>query len=232
MLVPTIVLGSRSPRRRDLLIQLVGDSRLQICVPLDTEELGFAGLHDMDSIERRLLKIVSMKFNDVRNQLSPDLQDAVVVVADTIVIATDESGQRIVLGQPDQQPWQPQVRRWFHEYLSGTTHSVWTAFLVSRSGQIQTHVVRTEVSFANIPDRMIDWYLSTGESRGKAGGYGIQGHAASFVCGLQGSLTNVIGLPVLEVASALQALGIEVSGVADGAGDAERTRDADHPGDL
>ena len=220
MSTPTVVLGSRSPRRRDLLGQLVGHTNLRLCPPLDPEELGFAGIDNEADIEHRLLKVVTMKFNDVAAQLAehahaPALPpqnevEPAIVVADTIVMVHDQAWLPLVLGQPHSEHWRLQVREWFQRYLSGTTHSVWTGFAVARSGQLLTRIVKTEVSFAPLTDRLIDWYIATAESPGKAGGYAIQGHASSFICGIQGSVTNVIGLPLLEVADALNAVGVNV----------------------
>lgn len=217
----TVILGSRSPRRRELLATVVGGDLLRVLPPLDAEELSFDDLCTDAEIENRLLKVVMMKHQDVRDQLDGSTTPAestvaerspenspVIVVADTLVIATTAGGRRLVLGQPDPARWQDVVRSWFRDLLSGTTHSVWTGFCVSRGHSVRTHIVRTEVSFVPLTDSLIDWYVSTGESPGKAGGYGIQGHAASIVCGLQGSLTNVIGLPVLEVAEELRHLGV------------------------
>lgn len=220
MSVPTIILGSRSPRRRDLLGQLVGHDHLRLCPPLDPEELGFQAVDNEADIERRLLKIVTMKYNDVAAQLAADAPvvavsafaetDPAIVVADTIVMVHDDAGRPLVLGQPHPQHWRSQVREWFQRYLSGTSHAVWTGFAVARNSQFLAQIVKTEVSFAPLTDRLIDWYIATAESPGKAGGYAIQGHASSFICGIQGSVTNVIGLPLLEVADALNAVGVKV----------------------
>ncbi|MCA9034806.1 MAG: Maf family protein [Planctomycetaceae bacterium] len=223
---PAIVLGSRSPRRLALLRQVTGDIPIEICPPLDSEEPGFEGLSTDNELEQRLLKIVAMKFNDVTAQVEQrtDLSDPAILVADTIVIAKDKSDHSVVLGQPDPDRWRHQVFDWMSELLSGTTHSVWTGLMVSRAGQTWSHIVRTEVSFVPLNDELIRWYISTGESPGKAGGYAIQGHAQAFVCGISGSLTSVIGLPVLEVVQALQSVNIRIpatiAGNHDGAGNA------------
>lgn len=216
-----IVLGSRSPRRRDLLSSVVGADRLLLCPPESAAEPGFEGLTDDEQIEQQARRIVAMKYTDVRRQLQqrsaagahgitgrPDSRPPVVVVADTLVIASRPNGGRVVLGQPEPKGWQSQVREWFRELLSGRTHSVWTCFSVSRQDSASQQMVRSEVSFVDLSEAVIEWYLSTEESLGKAGGYGIQGHAAAFVCGLQGSLTNVIGLPLLEVVESLRREGI------------------------
>ena len=78
---------------------------------------------------------------------------------------------------------------------------------MSHGTDVQEFIVRSIVRFIAVDDDLLEWYLSTGESPGKAGGYAIQGHAAVFVDELRGSLTNVIGLPVLEVVQTLQETG-------------------------
>ena len=76
---------------------------------------------------------------------------------------------------------------------------------ISRDGarRSTTILVTTEVTFVALTDEMIDWYLATGEANGKAGAYGIQGAAGAFVERVNGSVTNVIGLPLAETLAAL-----------------------------
>ncbi len=92
--------------------------------------------------------------------------------------------------------------------LSGRSHQVHTGVTVSvaRDGarRSSTILVTTEVSFVPLTDEMIDWYLTTGEADDKAGAYGIQGAAAAFVERVDGSVTNVIGLPLAETLSLLR----------------------------
>lgn len=91
--------------------------------------------------------------------------------------------------------------------LSGCSHSAHTAVTISisRDGarRSTTILVTTEVTFVALTDEMIDWYLATGEANGKAGAYGIQGAAGAFVERVNGSVTNVIGLPLAETLAAL-----------------------------
>jgi septum formation protein len=185
-----IILGSRSPRRRDLLSAAVGAERIVCLPPVSSEEAGFRNLrHDAD-IRERLLQITHAKHLDVsaqiasRTTLNPHCPP-VVVVADTTVVAGPHDGHREVLGQPDPTLHGSDVREWFLHLLSGKIHHVLTAVLVSRGTLPLT-------------ERQIDWYVATGEPSGKAGGYAIQGLAAAFVKRVSGSLTCVIGLPLLE----------------------------------
>ena len=79
--------------------------------------------------------------------------------------------------------------------------------MVSHEASMIETVVRSQVTFGKVTDDMLEAYIATAESTGKAGGYAIQGQAAAFVTSVNGSLTNIIGLPVLEVADSLQTLG-------------------------
>ena len=213
---PQVILGSRSPRRKELLGSIVGHDQLVIKPPVSPEEPGFLGLHQETEIEHRLLDIVQLKHSDVCQQIEADTSNEVfasidsapfVVVADTIVVAEINREQRVVLGQPEPDRWQDDVREWLRNRLSNQTHEVWTGVLVSQLGQTSTCIVKSAVTFCEINDELIEWYISTRESLGKAGGYAIQGFAAAFVTQLRGSLTNVIGLPVMETRQALINLG-------------------------
>ena len=213
---PRVILGSRSPRRKELLGSIVGHDQLVIKPPVTPEEPGFLGLHQETEIEHRLLDIVQLKHSDVCQQIAADASNEVfasidsapfVVVADTIVVAEINREQRVVLGQPEPDRWQDDVREWLRNRLSNQTHEVWTGVLVSQLGQTSTCIVKSAVTFCEINNELIEWYISTRESLGKAGGYAIQGLAAAFVTQLRGSLTNVIGLPVMETRQALINLG-------------------------
>ncbi len=206
------VLGSRSPRRRELLEPVVGEDQLLVCPPADSEELGFVDLNDTDTIRQRLRQIVQTKMDDVAQQVAKHhaVDTIYCVTADTIVVASDPQAGTVVLGQPDENSWQEQVRDWMLRLYSGTTHEVWTGWQVAKGEHSLDGIVCSKVRFCEITPRMVDWYVASGESIGKAGGYAIQGAAAAFVEAIDGSLTNIIGLPVLEVTRALQALGGEI----------------------
>jgi septum formation protein len=214
---PRVILGSRSPRRKELLGSVVGFDQLVIKPPLSPDEPGFADLHFETDIEHRLLDVIQLKHDDICRQISTEAltesqTDAespapFVVVADTIVVSGNGNGQRTVLGQPEPHRWQDDVRDWLRHRLSDQTHEVWTGVRVSQLGQTSICIVKSAVTFCEINEELIEWYISTRESLGKAGGYAIQGFAGAFVTQLRGSLTNVIGLPVLETRQALNNLG-------------------------
>lgn len=209
-----LILASRSPRRRELLSHLLPPDRFEVLAPASSEEPGFDDCHDLDAIKHRMLDIVRLKINQVRRQIDPT--DAwAILAADTIVVARDERDRPIVLGQPPEQgDWQRVVKLWFERYYFEKPHLVMTAVMLDECesrGHGQScpyRLVSTEIWFDERARGLVDWYLSTGESLGKAGGYGIQGAAASFLKQLTGSLTNVIGLPLLETRELLVEAGL------------------------
>ncbi len=212
-----IVLASRSPRRIQLLRMIVPAERILLQPPPSTEEADFEGLTSLPQIIPQLLKIAQDK-HDQTSQLLQQLNQpsAAIIAGDTIVLATDGDGQHVVLGQPA--PEEPErsalVRKWFREYYAGREHQVLTGVYLSVAGGTEpatkSFVVSTTVRFHADVDRWLDWYLSTGESSGKAGGYAIQGAGSLFVDQVTGSLSNVIGLPIREVQAALRELGLDV----------------------
>jgi len=184
-------LASRSPRRSELLARLgFAFGVLELDVPEHREP----GEPPEDYVRRvarekagaGLLQVVA----------NPD---AIVLGADTEVILGDE-----VFGKPrDADDAAAMLRR-----LSGRTHQVISAVsLVSPSREAQVASV-SEVTVADLDDAAIAEYLSTGEWEGKAGAYGIQGHAQVFIEHLSGSFSGVMGLPLFETARLLRTFGI------------------------
>lgn len=210
-LATQIILGSQSPRRRELLQSVVSSDRVKVVSPKNEDEAGFADCRDHTQIEERLRQIVSVKLNDVRGQvseMSEASQQPCIVCADTVVVAYEENGAPVVLGKPPAENWQPTVREWFLQYYLHKTHDVWTCCAIDDIRGSEFHIVKTQVTFTEVDDWWIAWYLATEEPVGKAGGYGIQGHAAALVDSVTGSLTNVIGLPVFELTNAFRRLGL------------------------
>lgn len=188
---------------------MVPSERIRVVSPKNEDEAGFADCANHIQIEERLQQIVSVKLLDVRSQLdwpSEAEQEICTVCADTIVVASQENDLPIVLGKPPSKDWQLTVRDWFLQYYHRQAHEVWTCFAIDDFRGREFHVVKTRVTFAEVDDWWIDWYLATEEPVGKAGGYGIQGHAAALVDSVRGSLTNVIGLPVFELTNAFRRL--------------------------
>ncbi|MEP3480107.1 MAG: Maf family protein [Fuerstiella sp.] len=213
MIHKRLILGSQSEQRRRLVESIAADCPVVIMPPTSEEEPGFQGLVTTDEIERQLQLIVQLKTDDVCKQLNCATKDPentddfrtsdTVICADTVVVCTDHNGEEVVLGKPPLGSWQDTVRQWFHDYYSGRVHEVWTGFQVSSATESDFQIVKAKVEFPNVSEAWISWYLATEEPLGKAGGYGIQGHAAAFVKSIQGSLTTIIGLPVWELRQTL-----------------------------
>jgi septum formation protein len=122
-----------------------------------------------------------------------------VLAADTVVAA----GRRI-LGQPATEAAAAACLR----LLSGRRHRVITAVALRRpAGEVRSRTCVSVVGFSRLTEAQVSAYLATGEWAGKAGGYAIQGQAASFVRFLSGSYSNVVGLPLFETAQLLRGAG-------------------------
>ena len=214
----TIVLGSQSPRRRELMQSVIPSEQLIVLPPQNEDEAGFDDCDTESLIEARIHEITGTKLDDVKSQVDARSEAAdglaafTVVCADTIVVVrepgSDPHRPARVLGKPPMPHWQPVVRDWFQRYYAEGPHEVWTCFGVADGSRRRLQTVRTSVTMGAIDDWWLDWYLSTDEPVGKAGGYGIQGLAAHLVQSVEGSLTNVIGLPMLELVAVLREVGV------------------------
>ena len=217
-----IVVGSRSPRRLDLLSAALPGRDLIVCPPLNADEPGFDDVITLAGFELRIGEIVAAKLADVLQQLTANdiaarsqvtADEFAVICADTTVIVTDDAGRPLSLGQPPEaSDWQGVVADWFRRYLAGRTHTVMSGVSVARyrrlTGEtmVLDRVCSTRVTMRSDIDEWLDWYLATGEPIGKAGGYAIQGAGSVFVTKLEGSYSNVVGLPLEETLAMLREL--------------------------
>ena len=185
------MLGSGSPRRRELLglLQLP----FRVASP-DVDETHLPG----ESPDAYLERIGRSKADALH--LEP--ADRALLVADTIVVVDGR-----ILGKPKDAA----AAREMLLALSGRSHRVATRFVLRRLGESaaeHAETVSTTVTFRALGVTERDAYASSGEGADKAGGYAIQGGAASFVREIHGSYTNVVGLPLAQVAEALAGLGL------------------------
>jgi septum formation protein len=127
--------------------------------------------------------------------------DALVMAADTVVAV----GRRILC-----KPVNEAEARAFLAMLSGRRHRVITAVVLAKGVQRWQRRVETMVRMKRLSSTEVSAYLASGEWRGKAGGYAIQGIAAAFVPAINGSYTNVVGLPLTETAALLSGAGYPV----------------------
>jgi septum formation protein len=98
--------------------------------------------------------------------------------------------------------------------LSGRAHDVLTGVCLCSDGQTLVYVEQTAVRVVNLSEEDIAWYVATGEPRDKAGAYAIQGLGSRFIEGIDGSYSNVVGLPISSVCERLKALGCDTLGAA------------------
>jgi len=143
------------------------------------------------------LRLARSKAEASRDQIAddPDLAGAIILAADTVVAV----GSRI-LGKPD--VVEQAVASL--ELLSGRAHKVFTGVcLITPDDHTRTRIVETRIRFKRLSRREIEAYIASREWRGKAGGYAIQGLAGCFIQKIIGSYTNVVGLPLTEVAGLL-----------------------------
>ena len=170
-----IVLASASPRRHELLSQ-IGVSFTVRAPHIDETPM------ECEPAVAYVCRLASAKAAAV-----PAASDELIIAADTTVEI-----DATILGKPrDESDAASMLRR-----LSGRTHRVHTGVAVSCEGQPHVDVCTTMVTFVALDEAMIQWYLATGEPFGKAGSYAIQGAGAALVARVDGSVSNVIGLPL------------------------------------
>lgn len=182
-----LVLGSGSPRRRELLAQ-IGITPDDIRAP-DIDETPASGELPRDYVSRMAREKAA----------AVPLEDGeLCLAADTTVFA----GRRI-LGKPEDRA---EAER-FLRLLSGRRHKVATAVAVRRGDRLWEKTVVTTVRLKSLSETDIEGYLDSDDWRGKAGGYAIQGPAGRLVPWIEGSFTAVVGLPLTEAANLLEAAG-------------------------
>jgi len=178
---PVLILASKSPRRRYLLTQaglsfsVIPSSIDETSVPISSPETYVKALSEAKA------ENVSIKY-----------PEKWVIGADTIVLKDDT-----ILGKPDSKA---QARAMLKQ-LSGQTHQVLTGYAIfcKSKNRKYSETVETQVLFKSLTDKEIEWYINTKEPFDKAGAYAIQGLGTFLVKSINGSYTNVVGLPVCEV---------------------------------
>ena len=193
-----LVLASGSPRRLQLLQQAGIDP--EHLSPVNADETPQKG-EQARSLAKRLAKDKALLAIENARR-SEELQDSYILAADTVV----GIGRR-VLPKAETLDQASMCLR----LLSGRSHKVFTGLtLVTPKGAMRHRLVETRVRFKRLSREEMEAYLASGEWRGKAGGYAIQGLAGSFIVKLVGSYTNVVGLPLYETVSLLVGEGYPV----------------------
>lgn len=181
-----LILASRSPQRRAILDQL---GIAFTAVPADVEELTAGPPHEVvaENAYRKAAAVAGQT----------EMAETLVLGVDTIVALGSA-----IYGKPaDAEAAADTLRA-----LSGRRHTVLSGVCLIECGRARTAVDATTVEFRQLGDDLIAWYLGTGEWRGRAGGYAVQGQGAALVSRIEGDYFNVVGLPVstlLELAPGL-----------------------------
>ena len=195
-----LVLASRSPRRVELLTRAGYEFEV---APADIDERRLDGEPPREMVRRLARRKAAA--------VAPGRPGAVVLGADTVVVIDGA-----VLGKPDGDAEAARMLR----RLSGRAHEVLTGVALHAADRCRDGVQSTRVVFRALSAEDVAWYLATGESADKAGAYSIQGRASRFVTRIEGSYTNVVGLPMELVGRLLG--GPRAAGSDDGAGGAGR----------
>jgi septum formation protein len=178
-----VILASASPRRLDLLKQI---GIIPHCIT--SPDIDETPLKD-EPPRLTALRLSQMKAASVLLE-----EGDLVISADTVVAL----GARDLPKALDNKMVEGALRK-----LSGRAHRVYTGVTIRTAHQTLSRLVETRLTFKRLSDEEITAYIKGGEGIGKAGGYAIQGYAASFVTKLSGSHSNVIGLPLFETAQML-----------------------------
>lgn len=184
-----LYLASRSPRRAELLRQIDLDFRV---LEIDVAERRAPDESSVEYVQRVTGDKARAGMTRVSNE-----PNAIVIAADTEVELDGE-----VFGKPDCDAAASSMLR----RLSGRTHRVLTGVCCMCAGSAEYALCESEVELMVLTEKDIAAYVASGEPRGKAGGYAIQGRAAAFVRHLSGSYSGVMGLPLFETAQLLRGL--------------------------
>ena len=187
-----LILASASPRRLELLARagVVPDA----VIAAEIDETPAQG-----ELPRRYAeRMAREKAAAVASRPGVAEAPALVLAADTVVAA----GRRIL-----EKPAHEEEARRTLTLLSGRRHRVWTGICLVSARGARSRVVETRVRFKRLSTAELDGYLASGEWRGKAGGYAIQGRAMALVPAIEGSYSNVVGLPLTETLGLLEGAG-------------------------
>ena len=193
---PLLLLGSGSPRRREILANLGIPFVVQVAAADETTRAGEGPTAYLERVVLAKLAAVSGAFGGTSDA-------AAVLVADTSVI--DDGA---ILGKPESiDDAERMIAR-----LAGRTHEVWTRFAIgtpeSVARVLHAETVVTRVTFRALTASRVRAYAESGEGMDKAGAYAAQGLGAGIVSRIDGSYTNVVGLPACELMIALEGLGL------------------------
>ena len=191
MLNYDLTLASASPRRAQILAQIGVNFRTS---PAEIDETPRSNESAVDYVQR-------MALEKVNRVLKTESYSKPVLGSDTTVVFDS-----IILGKPQDADDATRIL----SMLSGSTHQVLTAVVVSDGTECQSLLSKTEVRFRTISIKECQTYWQTGEPQDKAGAYAIQGYGAVFVESIRGSYSGVVGLPIAETTQLLQQFNIPI----------------------
>jgi septum formation protein len=194
---PSLVLGSASPRRLALLAQIGVKPDAVLPAEIDESPRRREGPHALAQRLASEKALASAAMAEKRADLAPCL----TLAADTVVGV----GLRVLPKCETREDAELCL-----DLLSGRGHRVFTGLALVSKGAVRRRLVETRLRFKRLSHNEVEAYLSSGEWRGKAGGYAIQGLAGAFVERLIGSYSNVVGLPLLETAALLAGEGYHI----------------------
>lgn len=215
-----LILASGSPRRHELLTRAQLDFTV---MSVDIDETPHVNESPKDYIERMVASKAEAALEQLNKELNKKLNDRQIDLSESIIILTADTigvlaDGKTVLVKPDSR--EDAYRMW--QQMSDNTHQVWTAVQATqvllsaksssspnsgRAFQIvnqQQITERTDVTFIPLTEEMMENYWDSGEPADKAGGYGIQGLGAAWVSRINGSYTNVVGLPLAQTVALIK----------------------------
>lgn len=198
-----IYLASRSPRRRELLKQIGINFEVLIMrsfptVRADVDETPNPGESPGDYVTRIAVNKAKTGWTRALERRLPRLP---VLGADTTVTVDGE-----IIGKPANTEDAANILR----KLSGRDHEVYSAVAIAMNDNVTSKLSCSRVRFAELSDPLIQDYVDTGEPMDKAGAYGVQGKAATFIAEIDGSYSGIMGLPLYETAQLLKQVGFQV----------------------
>ena len=185
-----IILASKSPRRKEILENLGFEFEI---ITADTDESS-----DVTDPEA-LVQILAVRKGKAVQETYVE-KDTLIISCDTVVCLDGE-----ILGKPHSEA----EAKTMLAALSGRSHTVLSGLAVFYNGKTISGVDKTEVYFANMPEKFIDSYVASGDPMDKAGAYAVQGKTALYIDKIDGCYFNVVGLPVRLLAKLLHQLGLD-----------------------
>ena len=215
-----LILASGSPRRHELLTRAQLDFTV---MSVDIDETPHVNESPKDYIERMVASKAEAALEQLNKELNKKLNDRQIDLSESIIILTADTigvlaDGKTVLVKPDSR--EDAYRMW--QQMSDVTHQVWTAVqatqvsLTAKAANHPSHkpvlqivnqqqiTERTDVTFIPLTEEMMENYWDSGEPADKAGGYGIQGLGAAWVSRINGSYTNVVGLPLAQTVALIK----------------------------